>query len=436
MTRILKLLENRFVVAIMLLGSIGLIAVTGYRTYRSYAQPSRTFDWESRGLSDFHNGTYFPTKAFRNQINPYSNQAVEEYTMSRPAPPFSPTVFILHLPFSYFDLYVADVLFFAYNVFLLFALAYCSIRMATDEVKIGVLLFVFNLLLVSRPGHITLFTGYFTLELALGSVLALHFGKSRPVLAGLGMLLALGKPTYIVPLIILMLCRRNVKAVLIGCLFCFIGGAAGLGWLAMDSSMGEVIQGVKEGQQALHDDPTELPLNTWTRVDYLGMLAKFLDWVPDDKSYLLGMLGFLSIPGFALFIGSKYEKNQGATSLSAYIVLIAMAVSIYHQVYDCLLIAVPWVGLLLFREKAKIPLGRFEGIAISVIAAVPLFNYVSTISIRNLLKLEQHSLLWQSITVVNGTCLLVVLFWICLRFVQTAGKSIEAEESQTTLANK
>ncbi len=401
--------KNLIIVFLLLLIG-GLIAATAYRTYSNYSVPKQgEFDWENRGLSDFHNGSYFAPMAFRDGVSPYSSEVVEKYPMAREAPTFSPSVFILHLPFTFFALHTADVLFFAYNTFLLALLAWLSIKMSRQKFQWIPVLSIFGLLLVSRPGHITLFTGYFTLELVIGCLLAFHYAKSKPVVSGLGMLLASAKPTYVLPLIFLMLCRRNFKAVALGILFCTIAGLAGLGWLASHTSVAELIDGIRNSQEAFHADESELPVNTWTRVDLVGMVAKVAKWAPENKFYLASMFVLMLIPGWAMFKHSKHETNSGASGLTAFIGLVTILITIYHHSYDCLLVVVPWVAVTFYAQTNLVELGKRSRWAIAFLAAVPAGNYLSTHSAMNVLKLDPQGTVWLLITLINGVCLFLVL---------------------------
>ncbi len=389
--------------------TVCVVAVTALRTFKDYSVPSNEFDWENRGLSDFHNGTYYPTLAFRNGDNPYAASVVDKYLMSRSAPLFSPFVFILHLPFSFLDLPQADVAFFAYNTLLILLLAFAAIR--ASGASFGWLLFltISALILVSRPGHITLFTGYFTAELVLGMALSLHFARSRPALSGLGLLLASGKPNFIIPLMLLMLFRRDWKAVGYGIAFCGAAAVAGVLWLASFSSVGEVVDGFREGQAALHADESELPINTWTRVDLVGMTAKLLRANPGDAVYLSVMLGLLVVPGMALWRLSKQGYAYGASGLTGMIIAVSMLLSIYHHSYDCLVLAVPWVGFAFFGNRVLADFSPVARWTVVVLAGVPAVNYLSTMIVRNLLNLDQSSWLWQGITMINGVCLFAAL---------------------------
>jgi hypothetical protein len=402
-------LNKPWIVWLLLFGLLVGISATGYRTYRQYSMPSGEFDWTNRGHSDFHNGAYFPSLAFREGVNPYSTDAKDRYLLTRSSPIYSPVVFIWHLPFSLVGLYEADIAFFIFNVAMLGLLAWMGIRMSGHRFSWGIWLMLFAFLVYSRPGHVTLFTGYFTTELVIGTIVALHFAATRPFVSGCGMLLASGKPTYILPLIVLMLCRRNYRAVVMGIALCTAGGLIGLGWLASFSSPMEVIAGINEGRMALHDDPTEDPINTWTRLDTVGTVSKVMGWKPDDIVYLISMLIMLAIPGWVIFKASAHEQNRGATGLTATIACLAILVSIYHHSYDSLLIVVPWIGIAFFNSIDSSETPGWMRKALSVLMAVPLANYLSTRMFQQKTGLDPQGWVWEILTSANGACLLVAL---------------------------
>ena len=404
-------LNQPWVVALLLVGLVAGVSATGYRTYHQYSMPADEFDWTNRGHSDFHNGSYFLSLAFREGVNPYSNEMHDRYLIPRSSPIYSPVVFIWHLPFSVLGLYEADVLFFLCNTAMLGLLAWMGIQMANQRFRWGVWLFLFVILVYSRPGHVTLFTGYFTAELVIGAIVALHFGSTKPFLSGVGMLLASGKPTYILPLIVMMICRRNYRAVVIGVLMCIVGGLVGLGWLASFSSPMEVVAGINEGRVALHEDPTEDPVNTWTRLDTVGMVSKVMHWKPNDFVYFGSMLFMLAVPGWMIFKVSPYEQNRGATGLTATIACLAILVSIYHHAYDSLLVVVPWIGITFFRSIDRVEVPEWCRLALAVLLSVPLANYLSTRVFQQKMGLDPQSGLWEAITSVNGVSLLLALVW-------------------------
>ena len=387
-----------------------LTAGTGYRIYRQYAQPELTeFDWSKRGFSDFNNGVYLPTQAFLAGVNPFAQEAVEQFTLARACPPYSPVTFMVHTPFTWFSARTAGVVYFFYNILLALLMAYCGIRMSGGKFAWFGLLALGSLILFSRPGHINIFTGYFTAELVLGTLVALHFAKSKPIVSGFGMVLASSKPTYILPLAIMMMWRKNYRATIFGCFLCGVFAFGGLAWLAHHSSFEDVITGIAHGQDAHIDDVTEHPINTWTRIDLLGMFAKVINWNPDTKINILAMFFLTIVPGLAVAKAVKSESNSGACGLTGWIVCLSMLVCLYHHSYDCLLLVAPWIGVTFFGSRTLPEIGRWARIALSVLTAVPAANYLSTQSARDKLGFEQLDFAWQSITMINGGCLIVAL---------------------------
>ena len=388
-----------------------LIAASAYRIHTEYAPPpvDNQFNWVNRGHSDFHNGSYFPAQCYMQGGCPYSSDDASQYLMTRAAATYSPIVFVLHVPFAMLPLELADIAFFACNVAMLMLIAYFSIRMSGATFRWFDFLAMTNLILMSRPGHMTLFTGYFTAEIVIGCVLALHFAHSRPVLSGFGMVLASIKPNFVIPLILMMLLRRNYKAVVLGIAFSAVTATGGLGWLTYHNGVEQVIQDIRSGQAELHVDETELPVNTWTRTDLLGMYAKIVNSVPGDAMYLLSMFILAAIIGPFIFRYAPHEPNKGATGLTAMITVLAILVGIYHHSYDCLLLAVPVIGVLFFGQTTlkEVP-ALWRNIA-AVLCLIPAVNYVSTISVMNLLNLDKLSFSWQAVTLVNGVCMTIAL---------------------------
>ena len=392
-------------VLIVLLGA----SFAGLRSYRNYAPASKSFSFDRTGQLDFHNGAYFPSKAFRDGINPYSVEASDKYLMARAAPPYSPVVFILHLPYTYLSITQADIAYFVTNVFLIGLIAWCCVSMTGKPIHWSWWIWCWGFLVFSRPGHVTLYTGYFTALMVVGCFITIHFADRYPKLSGLGMVLASLKPTYIIPLIILMLCRRNFKATLYGFVFCSIGAGIGLGWMVSHSSLQAVVDGVKEGQAAFDADSTEIPINTWTRIDTLGVVSKFMHWRPDNKFYFVAMMIALIIPGVAIWKVSKYESNRGAAGLSSMILVLALLITIYHHSYDCLLVSLACFAVVVGGRKVCSDLKTIECWVLGLLLVVPAINYFSTMRFRDLLGLENVSLAWNVVTSVNGVCLLLAL---------------------------
>ena len=394
----------------------------GYRAYSRYAVPTPTFDFSKSGMNDFHNGAYFPSKAFANRINPYASDVCDHYPMSRSVPPYSPVVFILYHPFIWLDLPAADIAFFAFNLLLIGGLTWCTVETIGRLVKPNsrcllnwfsdnrlAAIWAFGLIMLSRPGHITMFTGYFTVQLVIGTLMSLHYSRSKPWLAGIGMLLASGKPTYIIPLAILMFFRRDFKALTIGLIMCAVVAAAGIGWLASSSSLTAVIDGVRQGQAAFDADPTELPVFIWTRLDAMGVIAKINQLNPSGIQYLVAMLIMLLPIGASIWRVCDQETNQESFGLTATITCLALLVSIYHHSYDALLVLPVWLALLMGGQPLFHWLRNWERWALFGLLTIPVVNYAATLRFRELFQIDNLSITWNVLTSLNGVCLIIAL---------------------------
>lgn len=397
-----------FVVLALLFAATGT-GLTAWRTYKNIAPMTREYSFEKMGMVDFKNGGYLPALAFRNGVNPYSEEICERYPKDRPTPPYSPVVFVIHLPFTAMSFDVACVVYFVLNVALYGVLAYWSLTMSRSRFFWAGWLTIFGLIVFSRPGHISLYNGYFTPILALGTLAAVHFGKSNPVISGVGLLLTSCKPTFVIPLVILMVCRKNYRAVATGLALSAVFGAAGLMWLASFSSLGEVIAGVRQGQAAHLADEFEIPANTWTRIDLTGATAKVMEWDPGNGVYFGVMLVLLVVPCIAVWRIADDESNSGATGLSAMIVLLAMLVTIYHHAYDGLLLVVPWVGVTFFGSRVCGELSRGQRWALTFLLGVPAINYVATLRVREMLGVGNQDIVWHGVTSINPVCLMLAL---------------------------
>lgn len=398
-----------FVFAALGIGFSVARIVREYSPVSSVIATSEKVDFLRTGMFDFHNGGYFPALAFRDGVNPYAPEMVQHYPGARTIPTYSPIVFLIHLPFAYLSVPVADVVYFVFSVLLLAILAYWSMLMSGVRPTIGGWLGIIGLFAFSRAGHVTLFTGYFTIQLVIGTMLALHYGKTKPWLAGCGMLLASGKPTYIIPLTILMLARKNFRSVIIGLALSTFVGVAGIGWLASFSSVSEVIEGIVRGEQIGREAVDKLPENTWTRLDLVGVAAKIMHWNPEHRVSLLVMLLLLIPPCISIWSVSDRESNSGGTGLTALIACLSILLSIYHHTYDCLLVAVPWIGMMFFGNRTCPEISATGRRLIAILLTIPVVNYISTYKIRGWLGVDNGAIAWDLITSINGVSLLMAL---------------------------
>ena len=391
------------------------LGATSYRVYSSHYPGPNIDGNRDFGFCDFYNGIYYPTKAFLNGDNPYKEEITESYPISRHVPFFSPLVFVLHAPLTFLPRSIAAVAYFFLLVGLVLAISRLVFSILKIPVNYSLLMLIAGCLMFTRPGHNSIFNGYFTLELALGTLLALHYGKSRPALSTIGLVLASFKPSYALPLFILMLFRGHWRPAISGAVIASIAALAGLFWISESQSLTEIYGFVTEAQTAHHNFPNVWPVNTWTRVDLLAVIAKWNAWRPSDDIHLIVMLAILAIPCMTIALAAGKQATEsdedGAGGAVGLICMLAMLVSVYHHFYDGVVLCVPIVALFVARHGFWGKLTTIQRYVLLALLATPFMNYVSSKAVINRLGLEGAA--FTAVTSVNGITLSIALFYTC-----------------------
>ena len=404
------------------------VGLTAARVMIQYQTPG-PFDPGAQGMCDFHNGIYFPTRALIDGVSPYSQTYSDDNPVARQIPFFSPVILVLHAPLVLLPLQLAEWIYFVFSVAMILLLAWLAASAAGHRGRLDWILTIAAAMVFSRSGHITLFDGYFTLELILGSWVAVHFAKDRPWLSGLALVLVSAKPTYILPLGFLMLARGNYRALVVGAVLSIIGAALPMTWLAgnyasqsqdgMDWSAGwavllEDIQTTQEVHMSMED---EMPVNSWTRIDFLAIASKWMDTDPSQAVYLGFMFLMLAVPMWILFRRSRCGgegdgEDDGIAGMTGALIFTTLIVSVYHQSYDALLVVAPLVGIVSRRLEVWKRYSTFVRLAMAAALSIPLFNYLSTQTFLNRFELSEF---WQrAFTSLSGAMLTIGYILACL----------------------
>jgi hypothetical protein len=408
--------------------ALGLSA-TGFRIIKQYQTPG-PFDDSRQGYCDFHNGVYYPSLAFLRGVSPYGPEYAADYPVARQIPFFSPMILVLHAPFALLPLRVAEISYFIVSIMVLYAIAALCAAAAGARNRLDIVLAIMAGAVFTRCGHITLFDGYFTFELALGTFLAIHWADRRPLLAGLALMIASGKPTFLLPLGFLMLARGNYKALLWGAALSIISVALPLAWLAHHEGNGNLVEGTKnvlehiKTSQEIHlNEPNESPVKSWTRLDLLAVIAKWRGADPGQLTHLAVMGAVLLVPIVLLVKRRRLGLDDGLAGMTGALILITILVSIYHQSYDAMLIAAPLSGLLICQVDAWKSLSRTWQRLLILLLLIPPGNYLSTQMV--LKRFDPESNLVLVATSLNGIALALLLTLLCGLAFQQLGKRHE-----------
>ena len=403
-----------WIAGVMLL--VGLVA-TAARTVAQHRQIGEIVPTR-QGMCDFHNGIYFPTQAMLSGVSPYGDDYAEAYPVSRQIPFFSPAILGLHAPFALMPLGVAEVLFFLFSVALVIIVSGLIVSAAGMPGRLDALLVAAAAIVFSRAGHISLFNGYFTLELVLATFLAVHWGRRYPWLSGLALVVVSAKPTYILPLGLLLLARGDVRPLVIGAVFSVIAALLPFGWMAYHEGDGDWVAGaqiiradIQQTQEFHRAQPDEAPVHSWTRIDLLAVVAKWTQRDPAETTHLVVMAVLLAPPMLLLHHRRRQGCDDGLAGITGAIVLSAALVSVYHQSYDALLMAAPLAGAVVARVGGWKGLPRLILLTMAVLMAIPAFNYLSTRLVLS--RLDPGPQWVQVLTSVNGICLALALIGLC-----------------------
>jgi Glycosyltransferase family 87 len=394
----------QLVCGLLLIGALGLTVARVVRQYH----PGGVYSAELGGMADYHNGVFFPAMALRDGVSPYGNEFASRYPVARPTPPFSPFVIAYHIPLTYLALPISDAVYFTIIALSLFGIGWLALRESGCGDAVWWLVPLWLTLVISRSGHVTLLNGYFTAELVIGTMLALRYAKKKPWLSAIGILFASGKPTYAIPIV--MLARGNLRALSMGVALSIVGALIPAAWLASGIGWQGLIESVRQGQALHMADSREFPVNTWTRIDMVAILAKWTKTNPSELVQLGAMLPLMLLPAWALNKLRRRGDADGVTTLSGAIAATSLLVTLYHHVYDALLLPGPVVGVLLSGHETWQRISLKTKLILAILLTGSWWNYFSSEII--LVRLPDWNLLRQAIASANAIMLVVALGWL------------------------
>ena len=333
-----------------------LLAGHTHRTFSRATEPG-VFENFNRGFVDFHNAVHFPTKSFLNGDNPYSRQYVESHPDKRTFPLFPPQSLVVHIPFGIGGIEISRVLYCGFELAVASVLLLLIQWIVQRQVTLRFFLCLGITLMLTIPFYTSYYMGQLTLQLVLGTVVALHYSKTRPVLAAFGLALAACKPQFGVPLALLLLCRRDWKTAFGGGFISVVVSGAAIAVISSNFGWQNFVEEIKAVYLGLdsHPDVGTALDNGW-RLDIYPVLARFLTVDGDMPTWskFLAPAVYLAIGGLGVF----WLRNKSeARPLSNVIICLTCLGCVYHSVYDGILLLWPIVAIAFGRAEfwQKIP---------------------------------------------------------------------------------
>jgi hypothetical protein len=261
--------------------------------------------------------------------------------------------------------------------------------------------------------------GQMVLQVVLGTVVALHYARRRPWLAGLGLAVATLKPSFGGPLALLMLARRDYRAVAAGFVLGALGAALGAGVIvARTGEASGLLTAALVNDAAFETDPVANPLTSPLRIDAAVTLAKSLNWSPaatvktaiTTLSMLLAMLVLLRCP--------KPDAEAGADDCSAVLICVTVLTALYHILYDALLLSLPVVALAVGRPAVWRAGSAWVRWGLWIILMVTAFNLLGTNTALRWFEAQHGLTAWRLATMSHSLLLLLAwagcLIWLLL----------------------
>jgi hypothetical protein len=389
-------------------------------------------------LNDFYSAVYYPVRAFLEGENPHDRERLKIlYPRVEAYPPYLPSNLVLHLPFGLLPPRAAGITFFLFSALLTLPLSVVALRLASIFPSPWRVALLAALLLLSRPGHWTLVSGQHAILLALLSYLALLHARGSPMYAGIALGLCMYKPTYGIPLAVLMLAAGYPRAVGIGLLVAaavnipplllLAGWAGGLGPFAQ-----KLLTGYHDWQNLQGMDPgSGLDPISFNRIDLATFVGRLVGRaVPPALSLTLTAV-VLAVTSLALHRLSQH-RGRAAEDLSLGLVCLGTLIAVYHMTYDMVLLSAPVAAVLARGLPAPAPPAWRVGFL--VLYAIPALNWILTVSF--LQAWQPTHALWLAVASVNTLCLLALFAGYLTLALRTTRRQASLTDVLVTLPSR
>ena len=387
---------------------------------------------QKEGFRDFQNAIYFPVRAFLTGVNPYSADYVDYHPDGRGFPLFAPTSLVIHAPFGFLQLRVAEAVYVGVNIALLLLVCVLIFRYSESFWSIGGLTFLAFLMIFCRPGLLNFYGMQLTILHIFGCLLALQYADERPMISGFGLFLASCKPTYCVPLAILMLFRGDLRAVVWGTLVSVIVSCCAVGWIASNCGGWEVFIEQLSAQYFSSEQHPDVPLvaTSWTRIDLYSVIPRWTD-VPSEW-HLNWFVPIATIVFGALCV--LLERNplqrRGAMSRTGIFAMLIVLISVYHQAYDAMLLWVVIAAIALNAPKIETAFSSTFQMLLAILLLIPMYNFFGTRMLIDRMDLQPEDLKWKIVVTVNAVAIAVAALLVGLRMLGSSFSQVDRLERE------
>jgi hypothetical protein len=362
--------------------ALAFVAVTAWLATSTWDDVTPTRQ-DAGHLTDLRDAVYYPVVALLDGVNPYEpSDYYRAYPVGQEFPLYSPVHLVIHLPLAAFDLEEARILFFGFNVVLMVLLAAVALRLAGFRSRADAVLALTTLLLLSGPGRSDLRNGEPTLLLVLACYLALAATRAQVGRSALGLLVALAKPTFGLPLAIVMLARERVRGALLG-----LAGAIAVSLVVAipladaAGSFGNLVDSLRTDYDVTSRSP-QSRLGTILRVDAGNTLARVTGLRPSETAATVVGVALLALGAAAVWTLHRRTGGNDRTELAVTLACLVLLVPLFRVTYDLLLLTWP-ILLLLRRRPADALWPPWLRIALTALLIFPMVDPLSWSPVRD-----------------------------------------------------
>jgi alpha-1,2-mannosyltransferase len=338
-------------------------------------------------FADFRDAVYYPVKALVDGVNPYDTPAyMARYPVAQVFPVYGPHHLLLWLPLAVLPIGAARVVFGLVMLAVLVLVCRLSVSATGTRASVPIVFGVSALALVSTPGRFNFLTGQSTMLAVLGCCLAFWYATDRPALAGAGIALAALKPVYALPVVVLLLAQRHLRAVLWGAgITAALCLPATVALVVAAGGPSDLASSIGDNLSETSDAPSIDPVSSETRVDLHSLIAKAADGLESPAVAAVVLVAVLA--GAAVVLRRDGVRDRPVVQLA---VALAVLLSVVHQQYDMLLLVAPIVGLVVARSSgAPTTWRRSVLLALCLVAA---FNPLATDAVTRSLDEDRRPL--------------------------------------------
>ncbi len=352
-------------------------------------------------MLDFYSNQYYPVRALLDGVNPHNaTRLMALYPASHGYLPYAPMNLVLHLPFGLLPPVPAGIAYFVLTALLTIALAHFALRLAGVRADNGRALLVAAVILFSRPGQWALLLGQLAILLTLVTYSILLDHSRSPLHNGLGLLVALIKVTFGVPLAILLWADRRRRDVVVGvALAALVNLPLLILFVSWEGGLEPFIRAVRVGFLTWEDRAD----TSFTRVDVTSLISRFLGSpLPAAVQALLSMV-LVSGAAAVIYLLAKH-RTRAAGDLAVGIICTTTCLVGYHLEYDLVLLVAPFLAVA--ARGAPGTSSRILRWAALGLFTIPAMNWAASNAVMEVWH-PPHAL-WLLVSSADGLCLAVL----------------------------